>query len=347
MMRRLSLALATSAIGLLGLAAIVEAAPTSLVLSQAAAFSILGHSCGGIQEKPYATGWSATTGSPVGDVYLSTRCGGSGKGGGGGSTTYSAWVGVTWGFDGSTVSYSTLSGTPTVDPTLSVYDAHGDNLYNEAVAGVVDGTQVSSQAIVVPLAPAAPTNVTLSSSGGRFQASWKDDPTAPPALISSSTVTATPVGSTAQVVTATVSGSATRALFGPLEPRTTYRITVASADAAGSSPASSAVSVTTGASRTPPGPPAGVRAYWTAPGYPGDRLVASWKAAPPGDSPTDEYRITITGSDGAGTYSRTAWGSTLTATFAVNDIPDWTIKVRAHDAAGWGPWSAPHTLGGT
>jgi hypothetical protein len=233
-----------------------------------------------------------------------------------------------------------------VDPTLSVSDAHGDNLYNEAAAGVVDGTHVLSQAIVVALAPAAPTNMTVTRLGGRFQVSWKDDPTAPSALISSSTVTATPVGSTAPVVTATVSGNETQALIGALEPLTTYRITVASADAAGSSPASAAVSITTGTSTVRPGAPTGLTAYWTSPGYPGDGLVASWKAARAGDSPTDKYRITITGSDGGGTYTRTVSGSTLTATFVVNDIPDYTIKVRAHDAAGWGPWSAPHTLGG-
>jgi hypothetical protein len=234
-----------------------------------------------------------------------------------------------------------------VNPNFSSYDGHGDHLYNQAVAGVVGGTQVYDQALSVVLVPGAPTNMTVTRSGGQFHVSWKDDPTAPPALIASSTVTATPVNSTASVVTATVSGSATSALIGPLEPHTTYRITVASTDAAGSSAASAAVSITTGASTIRPGAPTGLSAYWTSPGSPGDTLVASWKAAPPGDSPTDEYQITITGSDGGGTYTKTVSGSTLTATFAVNDIPDWTIKIRAHDVAGWGSWSAPHTLGGT
>ena len=340
MIRRLSLALAISATSVLGFAATAEAAPTSLVLSQSAAFSILGHWCGGIQEKVDATGWDATTGDPVGDVYLSTRCGRYRP------TTYSAWAAVTWSFDGSTVSSSRLGGAPTVSPTFSAYDAHRDHLYNEAVAGVVDGTQVYNQAFLGVLVAAAPTHVAVTRSGGQFQVSWKDDPTAPPALITSSTVTATPVNSTASVVTATVGGDATRAVIGPLQPRTTYRLTVASADAAGSSVASAAVSITTGASTIPPGAPTGVSACWTAPGSPGDTLVASWKAAPPGDSPTDEYQITITASDGGGTYTQTVSGSTLTATFAVNDIPDWTIEGRAHNAAGWGRWSAPYTLGG-
>ena len=169
MIRRLPLALALLATCVLGFAATAAAAPTSLVLPQSAAFSILGHSCGGIQEKVYATGWDATNGDPVGDVYMSTSCGGSGRGGGGRSTTYSAWADVTWGFDGSTVSYSTLSVTPTVNPSFSASDAHGDQLYNRAVAGVVAGTQVSNQAYLVVLVPTAPTNVTVTGSGGHFR----------------------------------------------------------------------------------------------------------------------------------------------------------------------------------
>ena len=85
MIRKLSLAFAISATCVVGFAATAEAAPVSLVLSQSAAFSILGHWCGGVQEKAYATGWHATTGDPVGDVFMSTRCGGGGRGGGGGS----------------------------------------------------------------------------------------------------------------------------------------------------------------------------------------------------------------------------------------------------------------------
>src|ERR1039457_463933 len=70
------------------------AASTQLVLSQSAAFSLLGHSCGGIQERVSATGF-APNGLPAGDVYMQTRCGGSGRGGGYKTTTYSAWATVT------------------------------------------------------------------------------------------------------------------------------------------------------------------------------------------------------------------------------------------------------------
>jgi hypothetical protein len=142
-------ALAISGTCVLGFAATAEAAPTSLVLSQASAFSILGHSCGGIQEKVYATGFASGTGYPTGEVYMSTRCGGSGRGGGGGSTLYSAWANVTWDFTTAVVSYARASTTPTVNPTLVVYDSHGNELYNQAIAGVVNGTQVYSQAYLV------------------------------------------------------------------------------------------------------------------------------------------------------------------------------------------------------
>jgi hypothetical protein len=336
MFRKASLVLVTLVIGVVGFAVPSEAAPLQLVLSQSAAFSILGHSCGGIQEQVFATGFDASSGDPVGVVHISTRCGGSGRGGGYHTTTYSAWATVTWSFAGATLAYSTASPVPSVDPTFSASDAHSDQVYNQ-----------NNQAFLVVLVPAAPTNVTASPAAGQFQVTWTPDPTAPSTLITASTVTATPVGSTtAAAVTITVSGNAAAALLGPLQPQTTYQITVASTDVAGSSAPSSPVSVTTAASALAPGAPTGVRARWTAPGSPTDTLVATWNAAPAGDSPTDQYQITITGSDGGGTFTQTVSGSTLTASFAVSDVPDWRVQVRAHDAAGWSPWSASYTLGG-
>jgi hypothetical protein len=79
---------------------------------------------------------------------------------------------------------------------------------------------------------------------------------------------------------------------------------------------------------------------------PGDMLVVTWAAAVPGDSPIDQYRITINGSDGGGTFTRTVSGATLTASFSVSDNPDWAITVQAHNAAGWGPSSTRIVLGG-
>ena len=356
MARMTSLSVVASVLIFLGLAAAAGAAnPTSLLLPQSTAFSILGVSCGGIQEQAFATGFDAASGYPIGDVYLQTRCGGSGRGGGYKVTTYSAWVAVTWDFAGAVRSYTRLTAAPAgLSPTFSAFDAHGDQVYNVLTAinvlpancTVGNTSYCTYRAYLNVVLPAAPTGVTATPVGGQFQVGWVPDPAAA-AQITSSTVTATPVGSTAPVVTATVSGPATSALIGPLQPQTTYQIVVVNTDAAGSSPASSPITVTTSASAVVPSAPTGVSAHWTTPGVPGDKLSASWSAAVPGDSPIDQYQITISGSDGGGTFTQTVSGSTLSASFAVDDIPDWTIKVRAHNAAGWGPWSAPIVLGGT
>src|SRR5262249_34507777 len=97
------------------------------------AFSVLGHSCGGIQEQAFATGFDSTTG-PTGDVHVQTRCGGSGRGGGYHVTTYAAWIGVTWDYTGAVVSYGVLSTAPTVDATFAASDQHGNEVYNQSNA---------------------------------------------------------------------------------------------------------------------------------------------------------------------------------------------------------------------
>ena len=316
-------------------ASALAATPVSLLLSQSTAFSFLGHSCGGIQEKSFATGFEPASGYPAGDVYLQTRCGGSGRGGGYHTTTYTAWVGVTWDFAGVTLSATRLSAAPVVDPVLSVTYANGDQVYNSL-----------NRAFLVVPAPLAPTVLAAVQVGDQFQVSWTPA-LANPAVITSSTLTATAVGSTAPTVTTTVSGSATSGLVGPLQPETTYSITVVNTDAGGSSPASTPLVAATQAASVAPSAPTGVAARWTAPGSTGDQLVASWAAAVPGDSPIDQYQITIDGSDGGGTFSQTVPGATLTAIFSVSDTPDWRITVRAHNTTGWGPWATPTTLGGT
>jgi hypothetical protein len=119
-------------------AVLVEAAPAAsagttvaLLLPQSTAFSFVGHSCGGIQEKAYARGFDPATGYPTGDVYMQTSCGGSGRGGGYHTTVYSAWAAVTWDFTGATVSASVLTTAPTdIDPSLDTYDSYGNEVYN-------------------------------------------------------------------------------------------------------------------------------------------------------------------------------------------------------------------------
>jgi hypothetical protein len=233
------------ALGTLGLAPAAGAATTTqLLLSQGAAFAILGHSCGGIQEHAYATGFGAG-GYPTGDVYMQTRCGGSGRGGGYKTTTYSAWATVSWDWYGNTRSSAKLEGPAEVSTTFSAEDAYGDHIYNTATAAYLE---TSTPPI---LAPAAPSGVTASPSNIevgetlvlRFQVGWT--PAGETAdLITSSTVTATPVGSPAPVLTTTVSGPGASAIISPLQPNTTYRITVTNSDAEGTSQPSAPLEIT-------------------------------------------------------------------------------------------------------
>jgi hypothetical protein len=104
------------------------------LLLQGEAFPYLGHSCGGIQEHAYATGFDPTSGFPIGDVYMQTRCGGSGRGGGGSVTTYSAWATVTWDFTAAVVSDTRLPAAPSVDTTFSAFDGYGNEVYNTTSA---------------------------------------------------------------------------------------------------------------------------------------------------------------------------------------------------------------------
>jgi hypothetical protein len=52
------------------------------------------------------------------------------------------------------------------------------------------------------------------------------------------------------------------------------------------------------------------------------------------------------GSDGSGTFTQTVSGTTLSASFTVDYIPNWSVTVQAHNAYGWGPLSSAFSLGG-
>jgi hypothetical protein len=145
--------------------------PIQLVLPQGTAFAILGHSCGGIQETVYATGFDPATGVPTGVVQMSTRCGGSGRGGGYHTTTYSASAGVTWDFTGTVVSYVVPAPPATLDPTFSAYDANGNEVYNQpGGAFLLLASGYSPLARVTTVAPstgpsAGGTTVTITGDG--------------------------------------------------------------------------------------------------------------------------------------------------------------------------------------
>jgi hypothetical protein len=104
--------------------------PVVLAVPQATAFAVLGHSCGGIQQQGYATGFDATSGYPIGDAHLKTTCSAGGRGGH--TVTYNAWLSASWDLTGALVSYTALGAAPTVDPAFSAFDAYGNHLYNQS-----------------------------------------------------------------------------------------------------------------------------------------------------------------------------------------------------------------------
>jgi hypothetical protein len=248
------------ALGCLGLAAGAGAATTTqLVMSQAAAAKVLGYGCGGITEHVYATGFAAN-GYPTGAAYLRTVC----SGGHGTHFTVEGWGSVTWTWYGVTWQYAKLTSAPVVSPTFSETDKYGDHVYNTATAAYLETTSPPIQA------PAAPTGVSANvyrtgpegESGPQdATVTWTLAPETA-VLITSSTITATPVGSTAPVLTKTIIGSGISGVIGTLElngslvPETKYNITVVSTDEEGTSNASVPYQVTSLSSVAAGPPPA-------------------------------------------------------------------------------------------
>jgi hypothetical protein len=233
MARKLILSTVASAMICLGIAPVASAGtPIRLVLSQGAAFSVLGASCGGIQEEVFATGF-APDGYPTGVANLKTRCGGSGRGGGYKTTTYTGTASVVWDWLGETRSFA--AGPTEYSAAFEATDSQGDRIYNSGGSAFLETGEP-------PLAPpAAPTSVTATpgwvelgeTEYQQFTVTWTADP-AVAGLISSSTVTATPIHG-GPVLTAQTSGSWNQAALGPVTGNTVYRITVTSTDAEGTS----------------------------------------------------------------------------------------------------------------
>jgi hypothetical protein len=226
------------ALGALGAAPPAGAANTTqLILPQSQAAKVLGADCNGISEHVYATGF-ASNGYPTGATHLETTC----IGRFGHRFTYTAWASDTWTWYGETRSYGKLAEEPAgLSTSFSAEDSHGDRVYNTASGAYLETT-------APPIAaPGPPTGVTAyayrtgeeGESGPQdFSISWTLAPETA-ALITSSTVTATPVGSSAPTLTATVGGAAEGVVLGTLEPVTTYLITVTNTDAEGTSLANS------------------------------------------------------------------------------------------------------------
>jgi len=232
------------ALGMIGMAPAAGAATTTkLFMGGNAAFAILGHWCGGITQKVYATGF-AGDGYPTGAAFLSTTCSGSGRGGH--PTTYTAWGSVTWDWFGETRSYAKLAGAPEgISETFSAEDSHHDHLYNVGTSAYLETTEPP----LVP--PAQPTSVSAYVSvvevgekeEARFQVGWTPAPETA-GLITSSKVVAVPVSApTEPTLEATVNGAGSSVLLAPLARQTTYRITVTNTDLEGTSEPSEPIEV--------------------------------------------------------------------------------------------------------
>lgn len=313
---------------------VVQSAPVGLVLSQADAFAVLGYNCGGIDEQVYATGFDPASGNPTGYIYLSTSCNGSGRGGH--STTYAAWVAVTWDLAGNVLTYNPLTILPPLIPGLVATDAFGDILFN---AGY-------NSYLIVPV-PAAASDVSAMQSGDQFQVAWTPRKVNP-AAITGTRLTATPAGSPGGSLTNFVVGPATNGVIPQLQPATTYLITVANQTIGGTGPDSAPLTVTTAPASVAPSAATNVLAVWSNlnPVASTDTFTVTWAAADPGNSPVDQYQIVASGSDGGGSYTNTVGGSVLTTLFTVDWVPNWTMTVQAHNATGWGPVSTSFFLGG-
>jgi len=241
MARKVSLIIVASATICAALASSASAAnPIRLYLNEGDAFRVLGHSCGGIQQEVFVTGFAAN-GYPQGNISMKTTCGGSGRGGGGHSTTYTGTASAVWTWFGETRSYGTIQGGLEAKEAT---DSHGDRVYNVGAAAYLE----TGNPPLKP--PAAPANVGASiflsdepPEDLRMNVGWAVDPETA-VLIKYSTATATPVGSTAPVLSSSPGSYFSSAVLQPVEPNTTYRVTVTSTDTEGTSEPSAPIEIT-------------------------------------------------------------------------------------------------------
>ena len=217
-MRRGTAAVVAAALGAVGLVGVsgtasAAASPIALTLPQATAFAILGHSCGGVQESVATTGFDPTTGFPTGEVGLSTRCGGSGRGGGYHTTTYTSSADATWDLTGTVVGYSVPSSGVAV-PGFSATDASGNQVYDSGSSAfllLADGFVPAPRlaAVSVTAGPASGgTTVTITGTGftGATQVDFGATPAAGFTVVGDTSITAVSPTAAPGTVDVTVTG---------------------------------------------------------------------------------------------------------------------------------------------
>jgi hypothetical protein len=191
--------------------------------------------------------------------------------------------------------------------------------------------------IGVPPVPSAPQNLQVSQTGPNLQVSWTAPTTGSSALLRS-TITATPP--TGSPFTLVVPAGVTSGLLANVAPSTTYSVTVTSTSYTGTSPAAT-LSFTTEAPTIAPGAPQSVLASWTSTDSPAN-LSVSWGTTSPGNSPMDRFEIQALPVNSAATSPLDAVISAPAAAYYFGNADNsvsWQVTVRAHNAAGWGPWS--------
>ncbi|HLY50675.1 MAG TPA: fibronectin type III domain-containing protein [Solirubrobacteraceae bacterium] len=204
----------------------------------------------------------------------------------------------------------------------------------------------STIGVVIPPAPAPPTGVTATQVGDWLWVTWTPDP-ATQNYLTSSTITATPTGgSTAPVLTQVVSGlSPQGGVFG-VTAATQYAVTVVSNDFSGSSAPSAAATLTTAPATLVPRAPT-IGYIWIA----GSTLAVRMIAPRPGNSAIDEYEVLALGATTVASYVTVGYpippGSNVYDYTTLDPALTWQIRVRAHNAAGWGPWSPASLWDGT
>jgi hypothetical protein len=144
--------------------------PVSLVVPQSTAFAVLGHDCGSINEDNFITQFDTTAGYthgyPDGDAYLWTNCS-CGKDC---STVFKAWVSTIWDFTGALVTDTVLPVPPSTNPTLSLTDAYGNQIYNQTNHAylVLAAGYIPSPRVAAVSPSSAPQGTTISISGTGF-----------------------------------------------------------------------------------------------------------------------------------------------------------------------------------
>jgi hypothetical protein len=189
----------------------------------------------------------------------------------------------------------------------------------------------------VPPVPSAPQNLQVSQAGPDLHVSWTAPATGSSSLLRS-TVTATPP--TGSPFTVVVPAGGTSAVLPNVAPSTTYSVNVTSTSYTGTGPAA-AVSFTTESPTVPPGAPQSVSASWTSMDSPAN-LSVSWGATDPGNSPIDSFEIQALPANSGTTSPLDAVVSAPATAYSFGNADNsvtWQVTVRAHNAAGWGPWS--------